>query len=352
MSTITQATIAREAGVTKATVSMALRRDPRISAATGERVRAIAERLGYRPDPTLAAAAAARWRPATGRPGVTLAYVSQSEHPGIGPGLLHWQGALARAEALGYRLDCFHLDTYADAAALQRVLLARGIRGLVIGPFYSPAPLLTLDWERFCAVSCSLGHHQPLLHAVERDAFDGLRLAWQRVYEFGCRRPGLVIFQHTQLQVDDDDGRRAAVLLCRQERRPELCTRVPPLFYGRGETYKATVRRLLAWYRRWRPDVIIGFNTMILGALRQAGIRVPEETAFVALVRVAGDPEVAGLREQAEDIGRGAVDLLDQALRTNQWGLPRVRVRHYLEPEWLDGATLPRCGTRQAASRE
>ena len=45
--------IAKRAGVGKATVSLALRNDPKISAATRERVRAIAEELKYRPDPAL-----------------------------------------------------------------------------------------------------------------------------------------------------------------------------------------------------------------------------------------------------------------------------------------------------------
>ena len=51
---------------------------------------------------------------------------------------------------------------------------------------------------------------------------------------------------------------------------------------------------------------------------------------------------LAGIKEAADEACAAAVDLLQLTLRTNQWGLPTIRVRHYLEPQWLDGPTLPR----------
>ena len=47
---VTHQTIADAAGVTRATVSPALRGHPRISAATREHIRRIADDLGYRPE--------------------------------------------------------------------------------------------------------------------------------------------------------------------------------------------------------------------------------------------------------------------------------------------------------------
>ena len=44
-------TVAAQAGVTQATVSMSLANNPRIPLATRERVQAIARELGYRPNP-------------------------------------------------------------------------------------------------------------------------------------------------------------------------------------------------------------------------------------------------------------------------------------------------------------
>ena len=52
---VTMKTIAAQAGVTQATVSMCLANSPRIPAATRERIQAVADRLGYRPNPYVSA---------------------------------------------------------------------------------------------------------------------------------------------------------------------------------------------------------------------------------------------------------------------------------------------------------
>src|SRR5882724_4094007 len=48
---VTMATIAREAGVSLMTVSRALRGHLSVRPKTGDRIRLLAEKLGYRPDP-------------------------------------------------------------------------------------------------------------------------------------------------------------------------------------------------------------------------------------------------------------------------------------------------------------
>ncbi|HRE80630.1 MAG TPA: helix-turn-helix domain-containing protein, partial [Opitutaceae bacterium] len=59
---VTQLDVARKARVHRATVSMAFRNHPNIPAATRQRILQIAERMGYVPDPMLAALAAYRTR--------------------------------------------------------------------------------------------------------------------------------------------------------------------------------------------------------------------------------------------------------------------------------------------------
>src|SRR5258708_16290688 len=52
---VTMKTIAAQAGVTQATVSMCLANNPRIPPATRVRIQAVADRLGYRPNPYVSA---------------------------------------------------------------------------------------------------------------------------------------------------------------------------------------------------------------------------------------------------------------------------------------------------------
>jgi len=52
---VTQREIARAAGLSQTAVSLALRNGSGVSRATVERVRVVAQRLGYRPDPLISA---------------------------------------------------------------------------------------------------------------------------------------------------------------------------------------------------------------------------------------------------------------------------------------------------------
>ena len=141
--------------------------------------------------------------------------------------------------------------------------------------------------------------------------------------------------------VEDDDNRRAAALLLHNDCAPT--ERVPPLFYSMTESHEAQTQQVVAWYRRWKPDVVIGFNGMARNMLvDDAKARVPDQVGFVALTTLRWEGIIAGIKDPAEEAGAVAMGLLLMMMRTNQWGLPETRIRHYLEPQWLDGPTLPR----------
>jgi len=339
MNQVTQEQVARAAGVSKATVSRALSGAPGIPSETVARIKATAQKLGYRPDPLMTAIAASRWRGDGKHKGLVCGFISQFRQTHAGMDTQNFAGAEARASELGCRLDHFCLDDYRNSAALQRGLITQGLSGLIVGTFYEPQPALALNWDKFCAVSIGITPYQPPLHAVAQDAFDGVLLAWQRVLAYGYRRPGLAVALHgLPTHVEDDDNRRAAALLLHNDCAP--AERVPPLFYGMTESYEAQAQQVIAWYRCWKPDAVIGFNAVMKNILVDAAkVRVPDEVGFAQLTTTKG---AAGIKEAAEEAGAAAVDLLQQMLRTNQWGLPKKRIRHYLEPQWIDGPTLPR----------
>ena len=73
---VTQLDIARVAGVHNTTVSLALRNSAEIPSETRERIRAIAEQMGYQPDPALRALVAYRRTTAVSRRTETIAYIT------------------------------------------------------------------------------------------------------------------------------------------------------------------------------------------------------------------------------------------------------------------------------------
>jgi len=341
MKRVTQAQVALHVGVTKATVSRVLAGAPCVLPETAARVNAAARQLGYHPDPMLTAVAASRWRGDGKRRGLTFGFISPFRHKRAGMDPENFAGAEARAVETGCCLDHFFLEDYRNSAAMQRTLLARGLRGLIVAPFFEAQPALTLDWSRFCAVSIGITPYQPPLHAVAQDSYDGTIMAWRKALDYGYRRPGFAIMLHAlPTHAEDDEARQSAALFLHQNDRAPS-ERIPPFFHSIGDSFAAPARDFIAWYRRWKPDAVIGFNRMEREFLLHAKVRVPDQVGFAALT-TQSDLGIAGIVEAAVDVGAAAVDLLQLALRTNQWGLPKKRIRHYLEAQWLDGPTLPR----------
>src|SRR6185295_13939113 len=112
---VTMKTIAAQAGVTQATVSMCLANNPRIPAVTRTRVRAIAERLGYRPNPYISALMRVRRQGRTSNDRPVLALVNGLESEDGWKKTISLtvrqmrDGAMERAAVRGYRAEEFWL---------------------------------------------------------------------------------------------------------------------------------------------------------------------------------------------------------------------------------------------------
>lgn len=148
--------IAEEVGVSHTTVSRALRGQKKVSAETRKRVLEAAERLGYRSNPIVQAYAAhIRKRGRGSGPTCNIAWLrsrrkNESRH-------YEWQrplyeGAVNRAQALGY-----HLDTSINAheltdAQLDRLMDARGIRAVLL-PFNDYVDRTPYQRENFVTVA-------------------------------------------------------------------------------------------------------------------------------------------------------------------------------------------------------
>ena len=103
--------VATASGVTAATVSRAMRQDPRLSEATRSRVQSVAERLGYTVIPELSVlmGACRRQKVPSARPKIALLSALDSKDDWGSsrfPNLrgIH-DGALARAEDLGFAVE-------------------------------------------------------------------------------------------------------------------------------------------------------------------------------------------------------------------------------------------------------
>lgn len=111
-----------------------------------------------------------------------------------------------------------------------------------------------------------------------------------------------------------------------------------PLFYTphSGPPSKA----ILAWIEEQRLDVILTMEHWIGRHLKDVfGLRFPEDLALATLD--FGTPQLAGVNQRPDRIGRSGADMLTAALQRNEQGLPEFRKTIQIEGEWVDAPTAP-----------
>ena len=326
--------IADRAGLSRATVSLALRCHASIPVATRERVQRLADELGYRPNPLVAALMRHQRSVRAGRPThLTLALVlkfSRSDHwqKYLSPKLI--SGAQRRAEELGYRLEEFWLDDLGwSGARLSEVLFHRTVPGLLVGPLPAAVGHLSLDWEKFSAVAIGYSLARPQLHRVTTDRFQAMQWAMRELRRQGNRRIGLALEANQDARVHHQ---WVAAFLWEQtqSRRVE---RVPPLVLDDLEWNE---RRFVKWWTQFQPQVVLGHDPKILGWLKELGTSGGRSTQFVHLWKEKPAGDLAGLFHHPWAIGVASVDYLVSLIQRNERGIPASAHTLHLEASWSE----------------
>lgn len=352
---VTLADVARAAGVHVTTVSLALRNHPRLPQKTRDRLRRLADEMGYTPDPMLRALVSYRSKAAGHRNAPTLGYLTNwktrwgwkqvSAHPDF------YAGAEAKARELGFKLEHFWLgEPGLTHKRLDAILRTRGISGLILASHsLALGDELQLDWSRYSAIKIDYYPHHPLLHSVTNNQCEIARLAMRRVSRAGYRRIGLVMHRGWDHAAD---RYWTAGFLCEQQNAP-LKNRVPPLIYPDPEPAEAwskefsdpatvDVEVFRRWFERHKPDAILSKKTFVRPVLDEMRLHVPRDVAFADLFLEDASGQTAGVRQNHATVGALAAELLAGQLQHNIFGLPETPVRTLVEGTWHDGTTCPK----------
>jgi DNA-binding LacI/PurR family transcriptional regulator len=333
--------VARACHVSKMTVSRALRDQPGVTPQLAERIRATAEKLGYRTNPAIGSVMKLLRQRQAGSYRENLAFVWTHPSGQPLPLLTPWRDhARVRAEYLGYRLDEFFLRAPGmTSARLRSILHARGIRGILFAPDTEPVlPRVSFNVAGFAAVLLGSSLQNRGLARVQFDHFQLVHLALRRIRKAGYRRPALLLSPSI-------DGRtqgrlRAAYLV----HSPAPVAERPRLIYLGDLDDRAVIAN---WMNSRSPDVAIFLEGNRRRVIEAAGFRVPQDVALVSLSRHNLPAEVAGVVQSAEALGNAAVDLVAAQLQRHELGRLRYPQKVMLEGEWAPGATLP---TQHAAA--
>lgn len=315
------------------TVSLALRRHPKISEATRLRVQKLADKLGYRPDPQVAKLMHhLRSRKKVVFKAMIAGLTTLPEAGGLAYARAITASAARRADSLGYGFTVFHVQNPdAERATLRRMLRGRGVEGLLLLPLREPANLgELLDWADYPVVTATYGWLEPRCHRVVPNQFGNMLSVCRELAARGYRRIGLV--QEAGQDMNVRHGFSGAVAWQNLLGGTEL---VRPLIHAGPEPTGVE-----AWFKTEQPDVIVTpGDTLCRDIARRLGLRIPGKVGFVSANK-AGDSPMAGIEEQPEEIGATAIEVLAGMIQRGEKGVPTVPKVTMVEGRWIEGRSV------------
>ena len=329
--------IAERAHVHFTTVGLALRNDPRVTPATAGRIMAVARELGYTHDAMLSALSAYRHRNAHRHAGVIgciVTYPPEELKTNVTERQL-LEGITRYAHAQGFGVESFQINAPdMTPARLNRMLLTRGINGLILTPrLPEPGHIPDLEWEHFSTVAVGYSITDLRVHRACVNHAHNIRLAMRKLSEHGYRRVGLVLpygIYERSLGIVPGTYLSEQFLLPPKER-------VTPLI-----DHTITKASLGRWLRSQRIDCVMlsAFPLEMLGWIRELGYRVPEDLG-VCLGQLYGKTEgLAGIDNQMDLLGEAAASFVVSLMQQNERGLPAYPRSISVEGRWVEQATV------------
>lgn len=333
--------IAQACGVNQSTVSHALRNNAKIPVATRERIRAVAEGMGWKPNPLAAAFMAHLRNSRLPAHQASIGFLLSSRKSGlISDQPMHLQrhhhGARQRAEELGYTLENIWLhQPHLTARRLKQVLSSRNISGVIVsGQTDADGVLADFDWSSFAAIALGYSLPKPPLHRVAVHTLRGFDSVLEKVQSLGYRRLAIVVSLAYDRLVNHGF--------------------LYPSYYAQKHTPRPTtidiytfpvvtpkeLPRIQAWLQKKRPDVVLG-EGFALKAIQEMGWRVPQDVAFANVDAAPEYPQIGGFNQRHELHGSIAMDILVEQLLHNERGIPSVPRSILVEGTWREGMSIP-----------
>jgi DNA-binding LacI/PurR family transcriptional regulator len=339
--------VASIAGVSKNTVSLALRGSPRISPQTRRVVEDAAKAVGYQHNAAVSVLMAELRRAGSARFEATLALLNANEdrdafqtHPTVP---MYVAGVRKRAAELGYGLDVFWLhDPGLSGKRLASILRARGIRGAVVVGLLRTNRLperFQPIWDEFPAVVTGVRVRDPELSFAGSDQYSLALRAYEHAWKLGYRRPALVLDPVIDALID---GRFTAGFLIGQQRHRGGESPIAP-FTEIAEARK-DIRCFADWLRANQPDVLFTLYHEVERWLATCQIQVPQEIGLIQYEWRSQRSNWAGMNQRNDLVGEAALDLVVSMIHSGQQGVPERAIATQVTSQWVLGSTVRQQG--------
>jgi DNA-binding LacI/PurR family transcriptional regulator len=318
--------IARAAGVSHTTVSRALRDSPEISAATKERIRKLAQEMGYRPSAIARSLVTQR----THTVGVVVTSLADPFHTEV------VQGIEMHAQDHGYSilLSMSHEDPARERAAVE-ILAEKRVDGIIVAASRIGSNYLPL-LQRLQVPIVLLNSHQTgeYVYSIATDNVQAGHLAASYLLDLGHRRIGY-IGSNRGGQTDRDRLAGFRRALC------QAGIGIQDAWIVRGDGRMAggceAMREILAMPDQ--PTALFCYNDLTaIGALKaivEAGRRVPDDYSLIGLDGLVEatyvNPSLTTVEQPRLEMGRLAMQMLIDVLTGQHIPTSRVLTGSLIE---------------------
>jgi len=343
MSRPTTRTIAKKLGLSNATVSMALRKHPRVSVKTCERVRKAAEEMGYFRDPSISKLMTRirSCKPVGEMTTVALLNANPIKELGaISPyhtSLL--QGMMEQGLELGYKVEPFWMD---EASMPQRrmsqILESRGIQGMIIPPVYPFGANLKLNWESFTVVTIGYSLLEPRFNRIVGNQRQAIFNSLQKLLKTGHKRIGAVWHASHDFRMTFI---ASSVFSWFHEQIPSH-RRIPYLTIAEDDPRNEEI--LTNWLSTHNPDAVVTHDPSLCETFASMGYNIPEDFSIITEGSEPQNTDLTGYFVSPKKIGQRVIKMLDSQLMQIEFGIPETPVTTLVDMHWVAGATLKRRG--------
>lgn len=336
---VTLKDVAQTAKLSVAAVSMALRNHPSLPPATIKRVKEIAEKMGYRPDPVLSALAAHRARLKDQRNVAVIAFIDDWSTPEAwldSPGArILFEKASAQADLLGYDLQRFWAPKHGGMGPrLASVLQTRGIRYVILAPAEKMSQANRVDWSAFTVVSLEPPALDARLPHAGLDHHSNVMRCWHELARKGFRRVGFVSPRHHN---EFSRVQGLAAHAYQQAHHAPAIDRIPDLELN----HVGELDLIQKWIKAHRPEAIIGGLPLHHCLTTDLDFSVPHDFSYLSLdVAAEQQPGVSGIDARMGVLGETVVDTLNHLQQRGLSGQALSPVGTQVTGIWQAGDTM------------
>lgn len=323
---VTTRDVAEKAGVAQSTVSRALSNNPQVSETERKRITAIAQKLGYRPNPFVSAFTAQVRGYRRSPQGATIAFLDCTPAKQRNFTRDYREGAAKRAKSLGYKDEVLRLsDLNGSVDRLNNILHARGISSLLVLPVPDRCDLSAVRWDSLVCATIDYTLRKPDMHRASPDYFNAMQLTLQNLEEMGRKR---IVFCARLQDVTDIAPPWLGAYACWQRLKKPA---------DRMDSYISTSwdkAHFQQWLKRTKPDALVTNSAHFFEWAEEAGFKTPT-MAFSALSSYKGRPDIAYIDQNPEQVGAAAIDLIIGQIHRNERGLPSLPKRVLVASSWV-----------------